>query len=104
MDTQIVDTNLYCFCVDSRISGGVSKKSFSLLYYFVKSRPISLNSRVHLIQKRLLWALVIGHWQAIVWRSVKQSISLFSYAQTPKAKLPMPNCQSNFIELGVLPP
>ena len=22
---------------------------------------------IHLIQKRLLWALAIGHWEAIVW-------------------------------------
>ena len=51
---------------------------------------------IHLIQKRLIWALAIGHWETIVWRSLKRSISLFSYAQMPKAQLPMTNCQSNF--------
>ena len=51
---------------------------------------------IHLIQKRLLWALAMGHWETIVWRSLKRSISLFSYAQMPKAQLPMTNCQSNF--------
>ena len=50
---------------------------------------------IHLIQKRLLWALAIGHWEAIVWRSLKQSISLFSYAQTIASQCPTANAQSN---------
>ena len=44
------------------------------------------NRRYYLIQKRLPWALAIGHWEAIVWRSLKQSIVLFSYAQMPNAQ------------------
>ena len=32
---------------------------------------------IHLIQKRLFWALAIGHWEAIVRRSLKQSIHCF---------------------------
>ena len=56
---------------------------------------------IHLIQKRLLWALAIGHWEAIVWRSLKQSISLFSYAQTIASQYPIANFQSNLFQLGV---
>ena len=41
------------------------------------------------------WALATGHWEAIVWRSLKQSISLFSYAQTIAFQCPIPNAQSN---------
>ena len=45
-------------------------------------RYIYIYIYIHLIQKRLLWALAVGHWEVIVWRSLKQSISLFSYVQT----------------------
>ena len=50
---------------------------------------------IHLIQKRFLWALAIGHWEAIFWRSLKQSISLFSYSQTIASQCPIANAQSN---------
>ena len=43
---------------------------------------------INLIQKRLLWALAIGHWEAIVWRTLKRSISMFLYVLMPKAQLP----------------
>ena len=67
------------------------------------TRPPSFTvESIYLIPKRLLWALAIGHWEAIVWRSLKHSIALFSYAQI---KYPMPTCQSiakaTFIELGM---
>ncbi|MCV6631712.1 MAG: hypothetical protein OIF50_17840, partial [Flavobacteriaceae bacterium] len=69
-------------------------RTYGLLYH--KEVGDSSVYFIHLIQKRLLWALAIGHWETIVWRSLKRSNSLFSYAQMPKAQLPMTSCQSNF--------
>ena len=56
------------------------------LCFFVVSYDMR-SVKIQLIQKRLLWALAVGHWEAIVWRSLNQSIALFSYAQTIAQKL-----------------
>ena len=45
MGSRIVDTNPYCSCVGSKVSGGVSK-FFSLLYHVLKSHPTSLHLRI----------------------------------------------------------
>ena len=58
-------------------------------------RSMGHTEEIHLIQKRLLWSLAIGLWEAIVWRSLKQSISLFSYAQTIASQCAIANAQSN---------
>ena len=63
--------------------------------YYKKCLTEDVALYIHLIQKRLLWVLGIGHWEAIVWRSLKQSISLFSYAQTIASQCPITNAQSN---------
>ena len=45
-------------------------------------------SSIHLIQKRLLWTLALGHWKAIDW-------AYESDRQTIASQCPVANAQSN---------
>ena len=56
--------------------GGIWKGSH-FLWKVCERGTFSIKNGIHLIQKRLLWALAIGYWEAIVWQSLK-----FLYAQT----------------------
>ena len=53
-------------------------------------------SSIHLIQKRLLWALAIGHWKAIGWAYENNEMLCLSDRQTIASQCPVANAQSNF--------
>ena len=56
---------------------------------------LTLVTVIHLIQKRLLWALGIGHWQAIVWAYENNEVLCLSDRQTIAFQCPIANAQSN---------
>ena len=49
---------------------------------------------IHLIQKRLLWALVFGHWEAIDWAYENNEMLCLSDRQTIASQCPITNAQS----------
>ena len=64
---------------------------------FSRSAELQINVmfNIHLIQKRLLWALAIGHWEAIVWAYENNEMLCFSDRQTIASHCPIANAQSN---------
>ena len=67
------------------------------IHYLYINVYLRIPGFIDLIKKRLLRTLAIGYWGAIVWRSLKQSISSFSYEQTIASKCPITNAQSSLI-------
>ena len=51
------------------------------------------NMILHLIQKGLLWALAIVHWEATVWANENNQMLCLSDRQTIASQLKMPNSQ-----------
>ena len=54
---------------------------------------------IHLIEKRLLWALAIGHWAAIVWAYGNNEMLCLSDRQTIASQYPIANAQSNLFSI-----
>ena len=68
------------FCMGSTVADSIGP-------YIIISIVQCIYKCIQLIQWRLLWALGIGHQEAIVWWSLRQIITLFCML-----KCPTPNC------------